>query len=36
MMSGHLPGWKNDVIKNFRMAAGGGDVLGKPSWLAIV
>ncbi len=35
MMSGHLPGWKNDVIKNFNMAAGGGDVLGKP-WLAIV
>jgi hypothetical protein len=20
MMSGHLPGWKNDVIKNFKMA----------------
>jgi hypothetical protein len=33
MMSGHIPGWKNDVIKNFKRAAGGGDVLGK---LAIV
>jgi hypothetical protein len=23
-------------VTNFQMAAGGGDVLGKPSWLAIV